>query len=384
MTNQPTVDTDVTRLQRSGRDISTLPTVLAQWLSTVMPPGSSPEVTVESGVDSNGMSSETIILTGRWIENGSPANQKWVARVAPTDADVPVFSAYRMDHQFRLLQLVAELTDVPVPAVRWIEPTGKVLGSPFFLMDHVEGSVPPDVMPYTFGGNWFADAPPDKQRALQDATVDVLAALHSIPDAASTFGFLTQADPPGDTPLHRHFGWLRDWYRFAVADIGRSALVEQALTWLEDNFPADVAAGSAVLVWGDSRIGNVLYRDFRPVAVLDWEMATVGPRELDVAWIIFAHMVFQELAGLAGLPGLPDVLREEDVRDRYRRRTGVDLGDLRWFYVYSAVIWCVVFMRTGARRVHFGEIEKPDDIESLFYHGGLLRRLINDPDKGVA
>ena len=107
MTNQPTVDTDVTRLQRSGRDISTLPTVLAQWLSTVMPPGSSPEVTVESGVDSNGMSSETIILTGRWIENGSPANQKWVARVAPTDADVPVFSAYRMDHQFRLLQLVA-------------------------------------------------------------------------------------------------------------------------------------------------------------------------------------------------------------------------------------------------------------------------------------
>ena len=384
MTNQPTVDTDVTRLQRSGRDISTLPTVLAQWLSTVMPPGSSPEVTVESGVDSNGMSSDTIILTGRWIENGSPANQKWVARVAPTDADVPVFSAYRMDHQFRLLQLVAELTDVPVPAVRWIEPTGKVLGSPFFLMDHVEGSVPPDVMPYTFGGSWFADAAPDKQRALQDATVDVLAALHSIPDAASTFGFLTQADPPGDTPLHRHFGWLRDLYRFAVADIGCSALVEQALTWLEDNFPADVAAGSAVLVWGDSRIGNVLYRDFRPVAVLDWEMATVGPRELDVAWIIFAHMVFQELAGLAGLPGLPDVLREEDVRDRYRRRTGVDLGDLRWFYVYSAVIWCVVFMRTGARRVHFGEIEKPDDIESLFYHGGLLRRLINDPDKGVA
>ncbi len=384
MTNQPTVDTDVTRLQRSARDISALPTVLAQWLSTVMPAGSTPGVTVESGVDSNGMSSETIILTGRWIENGSPVEQKWVARVAPTDADVPVFSTYRMDHQFRLLQLVADLTDVPVPAVRWIEPTGEVLGSPFFLMDHVEGSVPPDVMPYTFGGNWFADAPPDKQRELQDATVDVLATLHSIPDAASTFGFLAEADPPGDTPLRRHFGWLRGWYEFAVADIGRSELVEQALTWLEDNFPIDVAAGPPVLVWGDSRIGNVLYRDFRPVAVLDWEMATVGPRELDVAWIIFAHMVFQELAGLAGLPGLPDVLREADVRDCYRHRTGVNLGDLRWFYVYSAVIWCVVFMRTGARRVHFGEIEKPDDIESLFYHGGLLRRLINDPDEGVA
>lgn len=384
MTNQPSVDTDVARLQRSGRDTSALPTVLAQWLSTVMPAGVTPEVTVEGGVDSNGMSSETIILTGRWSENGSPVQQKWVARVAPKATDVPVFSAYRMDHQFRLLQLVADLTDVPVPAVRWIEPTGEVLGSPFFLMDHVEGSVPPDVMPYTFGGNWFADAPADKQRELQDATVEVLAQLHSIPAAAATFEFLAEVDPPGDTPLRRHFGWLKDWYEFAVADIGRSALVEQALAWLEDNFPTDVAAGEPVLVWGDSRIGNVLYRDFRPVAVLDWEMATVGPRELDVAWIIFAHMVFQELAGLAGLPGLPDVLQEQDVRADYERRTGVELGDLRWFYVYSAVIWCVVFMRTGARRVHFGETEKPDDVESLFYHGGLLRRLINDPDEGVS
>ena len=378
MTNQPSVGTDVARLQRSGRDTSGLPTVLATWLSTVMPAGLTPEVTVEGGVDSNGMSSETIILTGRWTENGTAVEQKWVARVAPTAADVPVFSAYRMDHQFRLLQLVAELTDVPVPAVRWIEPTGEVLGSPFFLMDHVEGSVPPDVMPYTFGGNWFADAPADKQLELQDATIDVLAQLHSIPDAAATFRFLTEVDPPGDTPLRRHFGWLKDWYGFAVADIGRSALVEQALAWLADNFPTDIAAGEPVLIWGDSRIGNVLYRKFRPVAVLDWEMATVGPRELDVAWIIFAHKVFQELAGLAGLAGLPDVLREQDVRAGYGRRTGVELGDLRWFYVYSAVIWCVVFMRTGARRVHFGEIEKPDDIESLFYHGDLLRRLIEE------
>jgi hypothetical protein len=40
------------------------------------------------------------------------------------------------------------------------------------------------------------------------------------------------------------------------------------------------------------------------------------------------------------------------------------------------VIWCVVFMRTGARRVHFGEMERPDDVESLFYHGGLLKRLM--------
>jgi aminoglycoside phosphotransferase (APT) family kinase protein len=94
--------------------------------------------------------------------------------------------------------------------------------------------------------------------------------------------------------------------------------------------------------------------------------------------MIFAHMVFQELAGLATLPGLPDVLREDDVRVTYQRLTGVELGNLDWFYAYSAVMWACVFMRTGARRVHFGELQKPDNVESLFYHGALLKRLIGE------
>jgi aminoglycoside phosphotransferase (APT) family kinase protein len=178
--------------------------------------------------------------------------------------------------------------------------------------------------------------------------------------------------------LRRNLDWLKSWYEFAVPDIGRSVLIERAIDWLEANWPADVAATDPVLVWGDARVGNVLYEDFRPVAVLDWEMATLGPREMDVAWIIFAHMVFQELAGLAGLPGLPGFMRESDVKSTYTERTGVELGDLHWFYVYSGMIWACVFMRTGARRVRFGEIEKPDDVESLFYHGSLLKRLIGE------
>ncbi|MEZ0053177.1 aminoglycoside phosphotransferase (APT) family kinase protein [Mycobacterium sp. MAA66] len=380
MTNESaaevSVETNVDHIQRSSRDVTTVPDILSQWLSTVMDGGTRPDITVESGIDSNGMSSETIILTGRWTEDGRPVEQKWVARVAPTDEDVPVFSSYRLDHQFDVMRLAGELTDVPVPRVRWLETTGEVLGAPFFLMDCVDGQVPPDVMPYTFGGNWFADATAEQQRTLQDSTVDAIAKLHSIPNADKTFGFLTEIDPPGDTALRRHFGWLKDWYQYAAAGLERSPLVERALEWLEANFPDDVAASESVLVWGDSRIGNVMYQDFKPSAVLDWEMATVGPREFDVSWIIFAHKVFEELAGLAGLPGLPDVLREEDVRAKYKNLTGVEVGDLRWFYIYSGVVWCCVFMRTGARRVHFGEMERPADIESLFYHRSLLEKLL--------
>src|SRR5215218_3682072 len=375
MPSEPAVE-DVSRLEHSSRDLTALPEVMSQWLSTVLPGGAAPEITVESGVDSNGMSSETIILTGRWDEDGQRREEKWVARVAPTAQDVPVFSSYRMDHQFDVIRLVAEKTDIPVPRVRWLEATGSVLGTPFFLMDYVDGQVPPDVMPYTFGNNWFADSPAERQRELQDATVEVIAKLHSIPEPSKTFGFLADGSEPN--ALRRNLDWLQSWYRFAVPDIGSSALLERALEWLEANWPADVAATDPVLVWGDSRIGNVLYDGFRPAAVLDWEMATLGPREMDVAWIIFAHMVFQELAGLAGLPGLPNVMREEDVRATYAEHSGVELGDLSWFYVYSGVIWCCVFMRTTARRVRFGEMETPEDVESLFYHGSVLKRLIGD------
>ena len=376
MANEPTLD-NVERLQRSSRDVTALPAVMSKWLSTLLPGGALPQVTVESGVDSTGMSSETIILTARWQQDGQPIEQKLVARVAPTAEDVQVFPTYRLDHQFEAIRKVAELTDVPVPRVRWIETTGDVLGTPFFVMDYVDGVVPPDVMPYTFGGNWFADAPVEQQRQLQDATVGVLAKLHSIPDAEKTFFFLAEGQT-GDTALRRNFNWVKSWYDFAVPDIGRSPLMERTLTWLQDNWPAEVDAREPVLLWGDARVGNVLYRDFAPVAVLDWEMVTLGPRELDVAWMIYAHMVFQELTGLAGLPGLPEVMREEDVRATYQRLAGVEIGDLRWFYVYSGVMWACVFMRTGARRVHFGEVEKPDDVESLFYHAGLMKRLIGE------
>ncbi len=375
MAPEPAVE-DISRLEHSSRDLSTLPAVMSQWLSTVMPGGVAPDITVESGVDSNGMSSETIIFTARWEEDGEQREQKFVARVAPTAEDVPVFTEYRMDHQFDVIRLVGEKTDIPVPRVRWLESTGSVLGTQFFLMDYVEGRVPPDVMPYTFGGNWFADAPAESRRELQDATVEVIAKLHSIPAPEKTFGFLNDGSEPN--ALRRNLNWLRSWYAWSVPDIGNSPLVERALEWLEANWPADVAASDTVLIWGDSRVGNVLYDGFRPVAVLDWEMATLGPREMDVAWMIFAHNVFQELAGLAGLPGLPDVMREEDVRETYTKLSGAELGDLHWFYVYSGVIWCCVFMRTNARRVRFGEIEKPEDVESLFYHGSLLKRLIGD------
>jgi aminoglycoside phosphotransferase (APT) family kinase protein len=362
------------KLQRSSRDASTLPTRLAEWLATVLPAGANPSVVMHSGVDANGMSSETLILDATWTEDGAEQVGRYVARVAPAAEDVPVFPEYALQDQYDAIRLVGELTDVPVPQVRWMEPTGEVLGTPFFLMDRVEGVVPQDVLPYNFGDNWLHDAPLEQQRRLQDATVEAIAKLHAIPDAHATFAFLDPAQP-GDTPLARNMARTRAWYDFAVADIGRSPMVERGLAWLEANLPD---TSETVLCWGDSRIGNVLYQDFEPVAVLDWEMAAVGPRELDISWIVFAHQVFEAITGMLEMPGMPHFLREEDVKATYEQLTGVALGDLNWFHLYNAVQWSIVFMRTGARSIHFGEIERPDDIESLMHHKPLFEKLLND------
>src|SRR4026209_1072552 len=107
MTTEPAVE-DVSSPVHSRRAVSALPYLISGWLSTVMPGAVAPEITVESGVDANGMSSETIIPTGRWDEDGQRREEKWVARVAPTAQDVPVFSSYRMDHQIDIIRLVGE------------------------------------------------------------------------------------------------------------------------------------------------------------------------------------------------------------------------------------------------------------------------------------
>ncbi len=359
-------------LQRSTRDVASLQHQLEEWLATQLPSGARPRVTFHAGIEANGMSSETVLLDVGWTEDGEQRTGEYVARVAPAAEDIPVFPSYALADQYEAIRLVGELTDIPVPGVRWLEPTGDVIGSPFFLMDRIEGLVPPDVLPYTFGDNWLFDAPPEQRRQLQDATVGVLARLHAIADPEQTMGFLAPRQP-GATMLARNLAATRAWYEWAAVDLGRSALVDRALAWLEANLPD---ASESVVTWGDARIGNTMYRDFEPVAVLDWEMATLGPRELDVSWLIFAHRVFQTITEFMGLDGMPDFLAEHEVRETYEGLSGAPLGDLTWYHLYNGVIWCIVFMRTGLRQVHFGEIELPDDIETLFHCRPLVEQLL--------
>lgn len=364
MTDAPTeLPADLpTEMRRSSRDPEQLSAALTGWLHGKH---AGAEITELQTTSATGMSSDTLLFDARW-DGGT---ERLVARLAPAPEDVPVFGSYDLHKQFRLIRAVGELTSVPVPQTFWHEPDRSIIGTEFFVMSRVDGQVPPDLLPYNFGDSWLFSAAPSHQRTLQDATVDVLAELHGMEPPA----FL-QFDEPGDTALRRHVAHTLAWYEYVAADGVRSPLIERAFGWLDEHWPHE---SDPVTCWGDSRIGNVIYGpDFRPAAVLDWEMAGLGPRELDVAWCIYSHRGFEDIAHALGLAGMPHFLRRDDVVERYQRQTGYELRELDFYEVYSAIQFAIVYLRVNARAAHFGEREMPADPDELLYNREPLERML--------
>jgi aminoglycoside phosphotransferase (APT) family kinase protein len=119
-----------------------------------------------------------------------------------------------------------------------------------------------------------------------------------------------------------------------------------------------------------------MYDGFEPVAVLDWEMAGLGPREIDVGWMVFMHVFFQDLTERAGMPGLPDFMRSGDARAAYEAAAGVELVEPGWYEVYAGLRHGIVMTRVTARSVHFGEAEWPEDPDATIPHCGVLEQML--------
>ncbi|MFN2426534.1 MAG: phosphotransferase family protein [Candidatus Binatia bacterium] len=282
-----------------------------------------------------GFSSETMLVDGTWSEGGLTATGRWVVRSKPTEHQV--FPEYDLHAQFRCMQIVAEVSDVPVPRVRWWEPDTGVIGEPFYVMDRVDGEAPSDNPPYTVMG-FLAEASPAEQRSLYEAEIALLAKLHAIDWKAAGLGFLDRRKfgPPGfeqQLAYYRHF--------LAWAAEGRpQPTVEAAFDYLEHNVPA--GRDAVVLNWGDARPSNIMVRNFKPVAVLDWEMATLGPPECDVAWFVYLNRFLSEGVGAPSLPGFPD---EKETVATYEACGGPTLGDLHYYQVWAGLRFSVIFIR---------------------------------------
>jgi aminoglycoside phosphotransferase (APT) family kinase protein len=339
---------------------------LEAWWTAQREPGARiSDVTAPEG---SGMSSETLLFT---VQPADGPAARYVARLAPlASQQYPVFPEYDLDLQRRVMQTVAEHTDVPVPEVVAHETDAEWLGSPFLLMRRVDGVVPSDIPPYTMAG-WLFDAAPDDQRKLERESVRVLARLHDLTPETHDLAFLDRPKFAAGA-LDQHLDYQR-WYYDWAREGQHVPLIERTFAALDATRPKE---SPTVLNWGDSRIGNMMFHDFAPAAVLDWEMAALGPAEIDVGWMIFMHRFFEDLTQKYGMPCLEDFLQRERVAEIYAEESGREVKDLEWYEMFAAQRFAIVSIRTTMRTVAYGDAEPPDDLDDVIMFRSLLEEMI--------
>ncbi|GAA5090326.1 phosphotransferase family protein [Nocardia iowensis] len=279
-----------------------------------------------------GFASDTYLFTVEGID-GADEPLGLVFRRPP---EVPLFPDYDLRRQFVLMKRLAP-TGIPVPTVRWIDTDATALGSPYLLMDRIDGGrTPSDVPPYHESGMYLEAAPKDRT-TMWWGCVDTMARLHLLDPAALHLDFL-RLDRFGAHPVEQAVNYL-DWaVHWAAPQIPDT--IERALTWLRDNRydPEHVT-----LCWGDSRLSNMLYdNDYAVLGALDWEVGHLGDHESDLAWLLLTDWVSSEYLGKPRLPGTPS--REETVA-RYEAATGWPVRRLRFNEILGAVLLSVALLR---------------------------------------
>jgi len=346
------------------RDPDELAASLGAWVVEAISPEAK---VVDVHAPDNGMSSESVLFD---VEHGDGVDH-YVARLAPNPDVVPVFQHYDIETQATAMRLVGERTSVPVPDVPHVVLDDRWLQVPFLVMTRSRGTAPTDIPPYVFGG-WVADLGPEGRQEMQRNAVDVLVKLHQLTPETADLSFLARPEHGGDA-LDQHLGHEKGYYEWA-RDGGHFPLIERTFDWLDAHRPT--LQGPTVLNWGDSRIGNMLWEGPTPTAVLDWEMAAIGPAEVDLAWMVFLHAFFQDMAVKYGMPGLPDFMRREDMAATYTELSGRPVEALEWFEVFAALRFAIVSIRTSIRGVKYGQAEMPDDPDDLVMFRPLLEQML--------
>jgi aminoglycoside phosphotransferase (APT) family kinase protein len=176
---------------------------------------------------------------------------------------------------------------------------------------------------------YVMDAPPDVQRRMHDELLDTVVAIHAVPWAAAGLGGVL----PGRSVRDALARWT-SYVAWSSQGDPLPALAE-ALAWCARRLPPDPQP-EPVLLWGDVRLGNLVFDSERRVtAVLDWDLASLGPREMDLGWHFGLEFMMASLFGRV-VPGFPD--RAESVV-RYERASGhsVHDGELAWHEVFALI-----------------------------------------------
>ena len=235
-------------------------------------------------------------------------------------------SAHAVDREYRVMSALAG-TDVPVPHMRLMCDDSSVIGTPFYVMDHVDGRIYTDIR--------LRDVPKDQRGPMYDDMARVMAALHRVDWRAAGLEGFGRPDGYIARQIDR---WTKQYLASKPEPV---ASMDALIAWLPSRVPADHAAS---VVHGDFRLGNLMFHSTEPrvVAVLDWELATIGHPLADLAYNCLPWHLPEAANGIEGAitPGLPD---EAAYVAAYCRHAGISgVPDLAFFTVFSMFRWAAI------------------------------------------
>ncbi|RIL03942.1 MAG: phosphotransferase [Proteobacteria bacterium] len=324
------------------RDLEKTRRILEEWFRARLPAAREVAVGPLSGPAATGFSSDTLLFDLAYEQDGERVARALVCRAEP--AGYGVFPSYDVTRQYRILEALAA-TGVPVPRLVALERDPARLGSRFFVMERVAGRIPSDNPPYHAGG-WLTESSPAERAAVWESGLDALAAIHRCDPAALGIDFL-DAPRPGDDTI----AWqLAHWDRYVewVAEGRRFPILEAARAWLLANRPP--ATTRRELCWGDARIGNMIFDGGRVAAVLDWEMATLGPAEMDLGWFLLLDRHHCEGIGVPRLDGFP--ARAASIA-RWEAGSGRRAEHVAFWELFAAYRFAAIMARVAGQMQHF-------------------------------
>ncbi|HWE54858.1 MAG TPA: phosphotransferase family protein [Acidimicrobiales bacterium] len=297
--------------ERSGirRDETAVKRGLAAWAAHQWP-DLRPKL---AGLDrpDSGWANETLLVTFAADDHVERA----VIRLPQT---MPLYPEYRLDAQAAVLDALAG-GPVPVPRLIAYETDDQWLGEPFLAMSWEAGRAGPEAPALSRD---LLDRPAVEQADLQGHFIDTLATIHA--QELDLGAVLRRPDT-----LTGEVAWWRSYVDWAT-DGSPPAAMTAAVEWCAAHAPVD--AGACGLCWGDVRLGNALFDDSgRVTAVLDWELASLGPPEMDVAWYVVLDDLLERFTGRR-VPGFGTT---DQVIARYEAAAGRPLRSMGWHQVFA-------------------------------------------------
>lgn len=262
-------------------------------------------------------------------------------------------SAHAVEREFAVQRALRD-TDVPVPKMHLLCEDADIIGAPFYLMDHVAGR--------SFDDPRLPGQTPKDRTGIIGSMNATLAAIHAVDLAAVG---LTHYGPSGDYYTRQIGRWVQQ-YRASATEV--IPAMEDLIVWLEAHTPPD--DGRRTLVHGDYRIDNLLFAQDGTdvVAVLDWELSTLGHPFADLAAVIMQWRMppGPDGRGLAGVDrmmlGLPS---DADFIAAYCRRLGLDGIANFGFYLAFCFFRMGAILQGVKKRGQEGNASNPEKAEKL-------------------